>query len=381
MSIKSLPPDDLHFNIIVLNCLRYCQIKERATKRAQLVIMDELKRTLASQSPNTLSLLLHHACHTGLSHYGQHVFNQDLEVMIKDTELVNKVLRIDEGMTPNSRYAGGYLRDPRGLPVAMAQEYVEIVKVICQYMRRDTTQWAVRRLCAIAELADHTDVLRSKAVWVDSHERFHGARVLFAAIEALFEQDDAFSEYNHIYSMKKSAEMLSTWLGGLIEQLMAHSDEDSGFNRRVENLKARQDAHWKRMEVDGWSAFLSRVEASQHQVPPDLSLGSPARLKEQKSGRFRQLLKLGRRSSTNLSTIPDGPFELHATSFIGPINRNPDAVKGLLGWNKTVAGHRVGSMPESSVSVPLATRSSTSGDQQRAWKVWLDENYHGHAVG
>jgi hypothetical protein len=175
--------------------------------------------------------------------------------------------------------------------------------------------------------------------------------------------------------------MLSRWLDGLSEQLMAYSEEDPGFNRRVESLKVRQDAHRKRVEADGWSAFLSRVEASQHQVPPDLNLGSPPRLREQKSGRFRQLLKLGRRSSTNLSTIPDGPFELHATSFIGPINRNPDAVKGLLGRNKTVAGHRVGLMPESSISVPLATRSSTSGDQQRAWKVWLDENYHGHAVG
>ena len=109
---RALAPQTM-FNNAVLNCLRYCQLKEKATGRAQTQVMNELRRVLAAQAPNDLPKLMQKARLDGLLRY-VHYRSQDGGVEeMRGIDIPSMVVRIVEGITEASmeisKHCAGFL--------------------------------------------------------------------------------------------------------------------------------------------------------------------------------------------------------------------------------------------------------------------------------
>ena len=132
LTIKTIPPKDVNFDVVVSHYLRYCQLREKSTYRAQIQTMNELRRVLAIQEPKMLSKLLCNTCLAGLSHYVDHILEQKSKEAVKDIDIPTVIIRIVEGMVSQGRHS---------LPTTLTKEYIHILKALLAYMVRNASEY------------------------------------------------------------------------------------------------------------------------------------------------------------------------------------------------------------------------------------------------
>ena len=384
-TIKTLPTEESVGGDVVTHCLRYCQLREKSTQRAQTQAVGELRRVLAIREPKQLWMLLRHICSAGLSRYVDHLLGQTSKGALKDMDIPPVIVHLVERMVMS--YMGG--NSPL-LTFSLAEEYMYISKALLVYMVRNPSEYMAGQRFAWVGITKQIRSLHFEQEWIDSQSKINILKSLIAVVEAFLQQEADVNVTNWTWSPTSDqlstlppktnpdflvSDSLLTWLGGISDRLTDQYGEDAVLKIKIEELRNTIITRQTPLSIEKqneWSRWLSRA------LPPQEAGYEPQNV------RVSSATKLQPPSS--VWAVPGGPFELDSA----PLQRFPNIPMNQPAIRKqpltTKPAHPRSRLSFSLSLAPQAPVQNSNNVEQRqekpscwvpsmSWRTWIETHY------
>jgi hypothetical protein len=179
LTIRVLPKQETNLDLLILHYLRYCQLREGVTHRAQLQAMDDLVKALTVQRSEKLCKLSKQICLASLSHHVDYLLKKGSKEGIEGMDIPTIIVRIIEAMItlpiPILHY--------RYYLPTLTNEYIHIVKALLTYSARNPSEYkAGRRYAWVAITRQHKHLTQDRR-WIDSYSELDTIMALLAVVD------------------------------------------------------------------------------------------------------------------------------------------------------------------------------------------------------
>jgi hypothetical protein len=258
-TIKVLPKQEVNFDVLILHYLRYCQLREKVTNRAQLQAMDDLVKVLAVQRPEMLSKLSRQICLAGLSYHVDYLLEKGSKERMEDMDIPPIIVHIIEAMITSP----STIRHYRYYLPTLTNEYIHILKALLTYSARNPSEYKAGRRYAWVDITRQLKNLTQDRRWIDSYSELNTISALLAVVEFFLDQGADVNIASWESTSRSSgpyflvSEVLLDWLTGVKNRLLYQSKEDAQIEAKVDELRNRINDRLKEHSAKAHAQWLT----------------------------------------------------------------------------------------------------------------------------